>query len=558
MGFDLKNPCESNLLNIFRSHRQVRRISNRGSSVMRKLHGQAVVLSFAGALLCLAQASGQAAGNWSTARGDAGHSGWQKVETKLSKDTVAVQFKFLWKIKLGKEIKETTSVSEPLLALRLINSRGFKDLVLWAGTDTVYAVDSELGTMVWEKHFDVKPSSPSCGASNLGIVIEAPRVINFNARPKPGTPRPATLPPTPASSRRLGAAAGGGGFGLKGIYVLTGDGYLHEQVLTTGAEFGPPVKFLPGSSGSSNGLSISGSNIYTATKRGCGEAQNAIWSIDVASKDYPVASYQMKTVDPLVSMGPTLGTGVAYLVTGSGASDSTAGVYANSVIALSGQEANQELKVKDWYTPSGSGDNKLQNATPVAFTYKQKQLIAAPGKDGSFVLLDSKSLGGADHHTPLAQTAGIFKAKSDAWSGIATWQDASGTTWMLASAPGLLDTSAKFDTTNGTAPHGSIVAFKIEEKDGQTVLTPSWTSRDLINPAPPVVANGVVIALSQGDAKTHARLYVLDATTGKELYSSGDEITTYAHLTGVSVGDGHAFFTTHDNTLYSFGIGMEH
>jgi len=525
---------------------------------MRKLHGQAVMLSFAAALLSLAQASGQAPGGWNTAGGDAGHSGWQKVETRLSKDTITGQFKFLWKIKLGKETRDTTSVSEPLLAFRLINSRGFKDLVLWAGTDTLYAVDSELGTMVWQKHFDVKPSSSSCGASNLGIVIEAPRVINFRARPKPGTPRPPMPPPTPASARRLGAAAGGGGFGLKGIYVLTGDGYLHEQVLTTGAEFGPPVKFLPGSSGSSNGLSITGGNIYTATKRGCGDTQNAIWSIDVASENYPVSSYQMKAVDPLVSIGPTLGNGMVYLVTGTGVSDPTAGIYANSVIGLSGQEAGRELKVQDWYTPSGSGDNKLQNATPVIFNYKQKELVAAPGKNGSFLVLDTKSLGGPDHHTPLAQTGSVFKTKSDAWSGIAHWQDASGTSWVLASAPGPLDASEKFDTTNGAAPHGSIVAFKIEEKDGQTVLTPRWASRDLINPAPPVIANGVVIALSQGDAKTHARLYVLDATTGKELYSSGDAITTYAHKTGVSVGDGHAFFTTHDNTLYSFGIGMEH
>jgi outer membrane protein assembly factor BamB len=537
----------------FRSHKQVRLTSNRGSSVMRKLHSQAVVLFFAGTFLCLTQANAQGPGNWSTARGDAGHSGWQKAETKLSKDTIAGQFKFLWKIKLGAETKDATSVSEPLLALRLINAQGFKDLVLWAGTDTLYAVDSELGKMVWEKHFDVKPSNTSCGVSNLGIVIEAPRVINFAARRKAGTPRPPDPSPTSVSERRLGNSAGGGYFGLKGIYVLTGDGYLHEQVLTTGAEFGPPVKFLPGLSGSSNGLSISGSNLYTTTKRGCGDTQNAAWSIDLSSKEYPVASYPLKTVEPLVAMGPTLGDDVAYLVTGNGASNPGAEIYANSVVALN----SKDLKVKDWYTPSGS-NGRLQNATPVAFTYKQKELLAAPGKDGSFVLLDRKSLGGADHHTPLAQTASISKAKGDAWSAIANWQDASGTSWILASVPASVNASAKFETSNGATPHGSIVAFKVEEKDGQTVLTPSWTSRDLINPAPPVIANGLVIALSQGNAATHAQLYVLDATTGKELYSSGDAITTYAHMTGVSVGDGHAFFTTHDNTLYSFGIAMEH
>lgn len=514
---------------------------------MSRLRGQSVAVCLAGVLLCASQAGAQAAGNWNTARGDAAHEGWQKVETELSPDSIAGKFKFLWKIKLGDEQKATNSFSEPLLIGRLINAHGFKDLVLWADTDTLYAVDSELGTLEWKKRFDVASPAGPCGASNLGIVIEAPRVINFRARPKPGTPRPAPQPPTAPSARRLGTSSGGGGFGLKGIYVLTGDGYLHEQVLTTGVDFAPAVKFLPGPAGSSNGLNISGDTIYTATKSGCGDTQNAVWSVDLASKDYAVSSYKMGSVSPLVSMGPTVENDAAYIVAGSGS-----GEHANSVVALSGKD----MTAQDWYTPSGSG--QLQNSTPAAFSLKQQQLIAAPGPNGSFVLLDGKSLGGADHHTPLAQTESISAAKSDAWSGIAHWQDASGTSWVLASVPGPVNASAKFETDNGAAPHGSIVAFKVEEKDGKTVLTPSWKSRDLINPAPPVVANGVVIALSEGDPSNHATLYVLDAATGKELYSSGDAITTYAHMAGVSVGDGHAFFTTHDNTLYSFGIAMEH
>ncbi len=116
----------------------------------------------------------------------------------------------------------------------------------------------------------------------------------------------------------------------------------------------------------------------------------------------------------------------------------------------------------------------------------------------------------------------------------------------------------KFAGANGPAPHGSIVAFKVEEKDGHTVLTPSWISRDLINPAPPAIANGVVLALEGGNESTHATLYALDAATGKQLYSSGDAIESYTRLAGMSVGDGHVFFTTHDNTLYSFGIPLEH
>ena len=129
---------------------------------------------------------------------------------------------------------------------------------------------------------------------------------------------------------------------------------------------------------------------------------------------------------------------------------------------------------------------------------------------------------------------------------------------MFASISGPVEADVKFATTNGPAPHGSIVAFKVEEQDGHMQLTPVWISRDLMNPAPPVIANGVVFALDGGNTSTHATLYALDAATGKQLYSSGDAIQTYTHLAGMSVGDGHVFFTTHDNTLYSFGIPMEH
>jgi outer membrane protein assembly factor BamB len=110
---------------------------------------------------------------------------------------------------------------------------------------------------------------------------------------------------------------------------------------------------------------------------------------------------------------------------------------------------------------------------------------------------------------------------------------------------------------NGPTPHGAIVAFKVDDT-GQPALGPVWVSPDMVNPAPPRIANGVVVVLSGGNASTHATLYVLNAATGEELYSSKNEIPASAELSGVSVGDGHAFFTDRDNVLYSFGIGLEH
>jgi hypothetical protein len=513
------------------------------------MFGRLIALSL---MLSLPQLHAQARGNWPIPHNDEEHSGWQTAETKLSKETVAGQFKFLWKIKLENKAKAGESFSEPLLAPGLINAQGFKDLVIWGGKDTVYAVDSELGTMVWQKHFDLPAATGACGSSHLAILIEPPHLINFNARRAPGAVPPPQPPPLAAGARRLGGSAGGGGFGFRGLYILTPDGSLHEQVLSTGGDFAPAVKFLPMAAALSNGLNIEGSVLYAVTNHGCESAPNALWAIDLAGADYPVASYQSGGLKLQAPIGPTLADDVAYVVTGSGTATVADQAYPNSIVALTGKD----LKVKDWYTPAGE-QNQLQNVAPVAFTYMQQELLAGPGGQGRLVLLDRKSLGGTDHHTPMFETSALSKSQIP-WGAMTHWQSGDGTSWILSSVPGPLAADTKFATNNGPAPHGSIVALKLAEQDRRAVLIPAWSSPDLVNPAPPVVANGVVIALAEGDKKTPARLYVLDASTGKELYSSGSEITTYAQFSGVSVGDSHVFFATQDGTLYCFGIGMEH
>ena len=54
---------------------------------------------------------------------------------------------------------------------------------------------------------------------------------------------------------------------------------------------------------------------------------------------------------------------------------------------------------------------------------------------------------------------------------------------------------------------------------------------------------------------THAVLYALDPETGKELYSSGDQITSFNHFSGLSVANGRVYIGTYDSTLYCFGLG---
>jgi len=53
---------------------------------------------------------------------------------------------------------------------------------------------------------------------------------------------------------------------------------------------------------------------------------------------------------------------------------------------------------------------------------------------------------------------------------------------------------------------------------------------------------------------THATLYVLDGQTGDELYSSGEQITSFNHFSGLTVVNGRVYIGTYDGTLYCFGL----
>jgi outer membrane protein assembly factor BamB len=70
----------------------------------------------------------------------------------------------------------------------------------------------------------------------------------------------------------------------------------------------------------------------------------------------------------------------------------------------------------------------------------------------------------------------------------------------------------------------------------------------------------LVLGLSTGEpAKSKkggpAILYVMDAGTGKELYV-GDKATAYS-TGGLAVANAQIYFTTHDGTLYAYGIPIE-
>ena len=65
----------------------------------------------------------------------------------------------------------------------------------------------------------------------------------------------------------------------------------------------------------------------------------------------------------------------------------------------------------------------------------------------------------------------------------------------------------------------------------------------------PVVNDGKVYVYS-----FDMNLCCFDAQTGKELWSSGDEIKSWNHWSGLSIANGRVYIATFDGNLYCYGI----
>src|SRR5438105_14449773 len=100
------------------------------------------------------------AADWITHSGDFQRTGWQKDETKISKDTIK-SVQLLWKIKLETKQRSVYALYGPLIVERAITDRGFKEIAFVAGADNdLFAVDADLGNLLWKKHFTLHAEQP--------------------------------------------------------------------------------------------------------------------------------------------------------------------------------------------------------------------------------------------------------------------------------------------------------------------------------------------------------------------------------------------------------------
>jgi outer membrane protein assembly factor BamB len=504
-------------------------------------------------------------GDWLTFGHDAQRSGWASDEAKLTVQNVK-NLELKWSVQLDNLPLALNALTAPIVARGVVTPSGVKTLVYVAGSSNhLFAVDASTGTVVWQRTFQ------SFANAKTDPFYLCPNAINA----------------TPVIDRRQNI-----------VFALGYDGRLFGLDLGTGSiKFGP-FQFVPPFSKPWS-LNLNNGFIYTATSQGCGGDRSGIYSMQVDNPTHR-STYETLVVNGSGAGiwdrgGPAIGSnGILYVTTGDGGFDPVNGNYGSTFLAAS----TPALNILDYFSPLNwneinKKDLDLPSGGHLWFAYQNYHLIVGGGKQAVVYLLNADSLGDKDHQTPLyvshrvGNASGVLEEKG-IWGAPALWKDDAGQPWIYVPLWGEPSQEVAISRTgNGPAPHGSIVAFKVEMD--KLTKTPSlklrWISPDVNLPDAPAAANGVVFVIATGEnprqdkilGKTNfkseqewkqnlltteergqgtrpASLMALDANTGKLLYRSSDAMKSWTHFGGIAIDDGAIYTVDHNSTLYCFGL----
>jgi outer membrane protein assembly factor BamB len=502
--------------------------------------------------------------DWLTDGGDAQRTGWQKNEKILTTANVG-GMKLLWKYQTDNVPRQMHALFPPLIVGRAATKSGPKEIAIVAGvSDNIYALDAATGALLWKKHFD--SSYQAAGGSFI-------------------CPGGLTATPVAAPSKTPGKYT---------VYAVSWDGTLHQLNAADGEDVVPPAKFMP-PNGKPYALNLNNGVIWTMTAQACGGNPNAFYTFDLATQKAGFQTDGFSIVEGTTYVaggmwgfrGPAIGAdGVAYSGTGDGEFDPADGIYGNGILGAKIDPKTKAPGIAGYFGPPNAEwmykrDLDVQ-VTPTIFTYKAKEYLVGSSKECRLWLLDTANFGGEDHRTTVFTTplfCNEFSNYSAAgvWGALSNWVDARGTQWVISPFWGPKHPQFKAPIENGEVVHGAVAAFQVREVDDKVQLVPAWISRDMNQADPPVIANGIVFGYGSGEdatqarpdtpagqqpdaltriqASTHAVVYALDGQTGKELWSSGDRITSWNHYSGLSVANGKVYIGTWDGMEYCFGLG---
>jgi len=503
------------------------------------------------------QAQSAKLADWLTDGGDVERTAWQRNETILSTASVK-NMKLLWKTRLDNEPRQMHNLLPALIASNVKTASGPKQIVLVTGvSDNLYALDAETGEQIWKLRFDSNWTPPATGGRGGGVLC------------------PGGITATPV----IGPGKAAGEYI---VYAASWDGRLRRVDLATGKEIVQPAKFMP-PNGKPYALNLYKNAIYVHTAQGCGGNPNMVYIYDLETEKVgawgPAGGGMWGRTGGAISS-----KGVMYTGTGDGPWNPENGVYGNGIIGVAQDPGAKAATLVDYFAPTNAEwlfkrDLDMQVSCAI-FKYKGKELMVDAGKEGVMYLMDTESIGGDDHRTPLYTTPlycneEVNFASAGVWGSLATWEDSKGARWVLSPFWGPKHSKFKAPIEHGVVKKGAIAAFKVEDKAGKYRLTPVWISRDMDRAEPPVIAGGVIFAYGSGEdtdqarfdiglaynraeyrikGSTKAALYALDAQTGKELWNSGDQIASWNHWGGLSVANGRVYISAFDGYQYCFGI----
>jgi len=514
------------------------------------------------AVLVLAGVTGLAS-DFLTEGVDTARTGWvrdERVFTPANVGTTTLQ----WTLKLETKARAMHKLFAPLVAERVDTADGPRELAVVAGvSDALWGIDVATGREIWHRRFDSTLTSE--GRTDDTLCPGGLTAVPTMAQTSPGTYT---------------------------IYVVSWDGRLRQVNLADGKDVVAPALFIPGG-GKPYALNLHKGVVYTATAQGCGGLTNAFYSFDLATQ----------VVSAFIPAGGGLwgrrgaaidAEGRVFLGTGDAMFDPLTRRLGNGIVGVR-LDALKQFQLADYFgAPNANWLWRRDldvNTTPVAFDHRGRRFLVGTSKECRLWLLDRDALGGEDHRTTLHTTPLICNDQQafDAqgiWGALGAWKDTGGTQWVLAPFWGPVSRTFKAPIEHARPRGGGVAAFTVRQRPEGWRLVPAWLSRDMDLAEEVVIANGIVFAYAAGEdasqvmpekawdepggpvyggglssgpvrriaSSRKAAMYALDARTGKELWSSGDQITSWNHFSGLTVANGRAYIATFDGTLYCFGI----
>lgn len=523
--------------------------------------------------------------DWTTDGGDAARTGWNRDETVLTPENVG-NLKLLWKTQTGNQPRALHALMPTLVIGELQTPSGVKQMAIVSGiSDNLYGIDASDGTILWHRHWDyLEPEGGGRGGGG-GAAPQGGQAGTGTPNDACYPPLPPGVEPEPGPGADLGFLGPGGssdvpaigeadGQGRRPVYFVTGDGMLRTLNAATGEDLWPAFCFTTGKGWA---LNIVDGVVWMPHRRD-------ISATLLDDPDHNVMTVNSGSGGMWGRRGAAVdSTGVAWTTTGDGQYNPANRQYANSVMGV--KVENNTLQMVDYFTPTNWNwlykRDLDPNNTPTIFTYQGRELLAASGKECRIYLIDPREAGGEDHQTPLYKTPLFCNEEVDfqdrgSWGALSSWQDGSGTQWVLAPFWGEVHSQFRAPIMNDPMPvEGGVAAFKVTGPVDSPVLEPAWVSRDMLRGEPVIIANGVVYGYGSGEETrqswelsaslymtanyraargTHATIYAMDAQTGEELWSSGDTITSWNHFSGITVANGRVYLGTYDGTLWCFGL----